>query len=258
MKLDGELERLLRKLSGPLPASTQLRRVRIHASHDLALIRARDLLAGAHDIKLELEVLGGLDSLDSLARRQCELAGFHVSHGDNLAELVHDAMRGTLHTALQLVEVVDRQQGLMFRSGTSLPLASLRDLARSGARFINRQRGSGTRLLFDRLLHEAGLWSSDIRGYGDEEFTHLAVAATVAGAGADAGFGIQAAAAQFGLRFVPLARDTYYLACSEKDANEPNLHTIFEFLRQARFREACGEMPGYDASRAGRARVFRA
>src|SRR5262245_7657332 len=91
-------------------------------------------------------------------------------------------------------------------------IRTLADLASGRARFLNRQPGSGRRLMFDHLLAAAGIPASRINGYQSEEFTHAAVAATIASGKADAGFGIEAAAWQQGLEFVPLAMERYYLA----------------------------------------------
>jgi putative molybdopterin biosynthesis protein len=144
-----------------------------------------------------------------------------------------------------------REQGLITASGVKPSAQTLADLAKTGLKFINRQRGSGTRTLFDRLLGEAGLRPSDVRGYHDEEFTHLAVAATIAGGGADVGFGIRAAAAQFGLGFTPLALETYYLACREARSRDEPIPRLIAFLRSDEFRNICGELPGYDATDSG-------
>jgi molybdate-binding protein len=102
----------------------------------------------------------------------------------------------------------------MLAAGNPLGIHGLADLARLRARFVNRQKGSGTRLWFDRLLAEHGLAPADIRGYAGEEFTHQAVAALIASGAAEAGFGARAAAERFGLAFLPLGWECYHLAVS--------------------------------------------
>jgi putative molybdopterin biosynthesis protein len=152
--------------------------------------------------------------------------------------------------------LTEREQGLMLAQGLAAHIKSLSDLARGGQRFLNRQRGSGTRALLDELLREAGLRPAMIRGYQDEEFTHLAVAASIAGGGADAGFGIRAAAERFGLAFVPLARETYYLASRADGAVAVSLSRIAAWLRDAAFRTLCQDLPGYDTTHAGEESLF--
>jgi molybdate-binding protein len=159
-------------------------------------------------------------------------------------------------SSLLLAVLTEREQGLMLRPALAGQIQTLADLARGGQRFLNRQRGSGTRALLDELLREAGLRPAMIRGYQDEEFTHLAVAASIAGGGADAGFGIRAAAERFGLAFVPLARETYYLASRADGAVAVSLSRIAAWLRDAAFRTLCQDLPGYDTTHAGEESLF--
>jgi molybdate transport repressor ModE-like protein len=248
-----ELARIGAELGATLGESDAVaaRTLRIHASHDLALREAADRLSDAHGIEIDLVVHGSQDSLESLARRRCDVAGFHTAPDDSLDTVLHDAFPRGIPEPIVAYRLFQREQGLITTRGTKASIQTLADLAYTGARFINRQRGSGTRTLFDRLLGQAGLRSGDVRGYHDEEFTHLAVAATVAGGGADAGFGIRAAAAQFGLAFTPLAVETYYLACREMRARDEPIPRLVSFLRSAEFQAICNDLPGYDAAAAG-------
>lgn len=254
-RLGPELARIGAELSAGLgePEDGVGRGLRIHASHDLALRRATERLAEAHAIEIELATHGSHDSLESLARRRCDLAGFHTAPDTPLDAVVGTAFPKGIPEPLVAYRLFQREQGLIVAAGHRARVRTLAELASSGARFINRQRGSGTRTLFDRLLRQAGLRPSDVHGYHDEEFTHLAVAATVAGGGADAGFGIRAAAAQFGLAFTPLAVETYYLACREARAREDPIPRLVAFLRGPEFQAICRALPGYDARDAGAA-----
>jgi molybdate transport repressor ModE-like protein len=249
-----ELARIASELAATLGETDTgvARRLRIHASHDLALRRASERLAEAHGFDIDLAVLGSHDSLESLARRRCDVAGFHTAPDTSLEAVLGEAFPKGIPEPILAYRLFQREQGLISATGVQPPVHTLAELARSGARFINRQRGSGTRTLFDRLLSEAGLRPSDVRGYHDEEFTHLAVAATIAGGGADVGFGIRAAATQFGLGFTPLAVETYYLACREARSRDEPIPRLIAFLRSGEFREICGSLPGYDSTDAGR------
>ena len=250
-------------------ASLRSASLQVCASHDLALARARDALA-AGGVDLALQVQGSLDALQSLLARHCDIAGFHLRHGQSVQAwlLQHGAgnapMRRQGSTAgsskrpsnLLLAVLTEREQGLMLTQGLAAHIKSLSDLARGGQRFLNRQRGSGTRALLDELLREAGLRPAMIRGYQDEEFTHLAVAASIAGGGAEAGFGIRAAAERFGLAFVPLAKETYYLATRADGAIAPSFSRIAAWLRGAAFRTLCHDLAGYDTTHAGEESLF--
>ncbi len=240
---------LAHELSSPAPAIA--RRWRVFASHDLALLNARESLSHACGVELDLQTHGSDDCLDALARRRCNIAGFHLAGDESPEVRLRDSLGRSPDRPIRLIEFAKREQGLMLRSGTETKINSIADVARSGARFVNRQRGSGTRTLFDRLLKEENLRAVDIRGYQDEEFTHLAVAATIAGGGADAGFGIRAAAVQFGLPFVPLERETYYLACREERPDAGHISRLITFLKSAEFRAICAALPGYDATHSG-------
>jgi molybdate-binding protein len=116
---------------------------------------------------------------------------------------------------------------------------------------VNRQRGSGTRALLEFMISTGGLDRSRMRGYDDEEITHAAVAALVAGHQVDVGFGVQAAAEQYRLDFVPICKERYYLACRATELESPAVEALVATLRTARFREMVAKLPGYDAPNAG-------
>lgn len=223
-------------LRGPAAQAALL----VHASHDLALAELRELAAGR--VALELHFQGSLDCVEALASRRCDVAGFHAGKADALWRL----LRPRNH---RVVRFAAREQGLIVRRGAKL--RSLRDLARPGVRFINRQAGSGTRQLLDQLLREGAISPARIHGYADEELTHLAVGATVAAGRADAGFGIRAAAARYGLDFVSLAWEQYYLACSVPTYEGPAFSALRELMAGRRFRTRATRLPGYDLSRSG-------
>jgi molybdate-binding protein len=116
---------------------------------------------------------------------------------------------------------------------------------------VNRQRGSGTRLLLDQLLAQRGLRAADIRGYNTEEFTHPAVAATIAAGRADAGFGVKAAATRFGLDFLPLRRERYWFALRARDQDNAAIQAFLKALGGDELRRMARHFPGYDARGAG-------
>ncbi len=213
----------------------------VHASHDLALGVLRDLAATGGTV-LDVHFQGSTACLDDLARRRCDIAGFHAggAPGEGFGPLRPDRHR--------VVQFALREQGLLVAKGARI--AALGDLARRNVRFINRQKGSGTRDLFDRLLAEEGVAPKAIRGYADEEFTHLAVAATVAAGHADAGFGIRAAAAEYGLGFVPLATERYCLAADKATFESPAFGKVLALLGSRTFRKRAA-FPGYDLAQSG-------
>ena len=223
------------------------RSVVVHASHDLALARLRDMLARKRAVSLELSFEGSLEALRALARHQCDFAGFHIPDSP-VRSLMLEPFRPLLEEAsLRVVRFADREQGLMVAPGNPLGIRDIRDIARRKARFVNRQPGSGTRLFFDQLLTASGVRPSHIAGYRAEEFTHAAVAATVASGMADCGFGIEAAAREQRLDFVPVASERYYLAARASTLARPGPKALLAALSAPSFRRMLGRLPGYRA-----------
>jgi len=154
----------------------------VYASHDLVLAELRDLLRTGSGPKLDVRFVGSLESVVALCKSQCEIAGFHLPEG-SLGREVFPKYEPWLKPRVQrLIHFVRRAQGLIVAPGNPLGIGSLADVARTKARFINRQRGSGTHLALDKMLADSGIDKGDISGYYTEEFTHLAVAAAIAGA----------------------------------------------------------------------------
>ena len=246
-RLEPTLGRLSAELDREFAASPAQVLLRIVASHDLALLELRDI-ALAHGIAIDLHVRGSSESLAAYARGECELAGFHLvaGHPDLDLRLWLDPLRDAV------LPFAERRQGLMVKRGNPKRIASLTDLARANVRFVNRQEGSGTRALFDRLLAEAGVRPRQVSGYAVEEYTHLAVAATVASGMADAGFGIQAAAERHALAFVPVATEEYLLVCRLSRLNTQPLAKLRKLMASTAFRKATTGLAGYRLRAAGK------
>lgn len=253
-RLGPELESLASEIDrelGQVLAGGGTPTLMVYASHGLAVGVLRDLVNERHTVKMDLQFRGSLDSLRMLSAGRCDLAGFHLPEGE-LARRLAPRFRRWLHPKTQLlIHVVYREQGLMTLAGDPKGISRVEDLADRDVRFVNRQPGAGTRLILDQLLADAAIEPSAIKGYDTEEFTHMAVAAMVASGAADAGFGIEAAARQFGLRFVPVARERYFFALRREVLARPAVQDLLEVLRGQAFREQVAKLPGYDPSHAG-------
>ncbi len=254
-RLAPELESLASELNAELRSarmSGEVAPLRVYASHGLALGLMRELLFRERGLRLDLQFRGSLESLRLLSGGRCDLAGFHIPDG-GLGRRLAPRYRHLLHPEGQLlIQVVHRQQGLMCSKAAAI--RALSDLTHEEVRFVNRQVGSGTRLIFDALLAEAGIAPEAVRGYHNEEFTHMAVAALIAGGAVDAGFGIEAAARQFDLAFVPMVRERYLFALKRELLNRPAVTAILEVIRGVAFRDQAGALPGYDTGGAGAVR----
>jgi putative molybdopterin biosynthesis protein len=224
----------------------------LFASHDLALPRLKDFMAHEAKLHLDLQFRGSMACVAALSRGECMLAGFHVSEDRAPGTLTQKTFKRLLKPGKhKLINFLSRQQGLIVGACNPKEITSLHDLKRSGIRFVNREPGSGTRLEIEQLLARENIASAAINGYGFVETTHLAVAAAVASGQADVGFGISAAAAQFGLDFIPLLREQYYLACLKETLNEPAIIKLRELLKNNRWQGIIKNLPGYDTASAG-------
>ena len=225
----------------------------IFASHDLALPLLRERASRKHRLHIDLKFAGSIDALRAVADGRCTVAGFHVPP---LAEARSDFARA-LKPLLKpgrhkLIGCTRRTVGLMVAPGNPLRLQNLGDVAHTGVRFVNRQIGSGTRLLTDHLLRKDGIAPSSIAGYSEAiENSHIAVAAAIASGAAQAGIGIEAAARQFGLEFVELVREDYFLACLRDALDEPAVVKLREALRDPVWQKAVCALPGYAIVRGG-------
>jgi len=131
-------------------------------------------------------------------------------------------------------------------------VTGVEDMAERHLRYVNRQRGAGTRMLLDQQLVQHGIEPGEIEGYRREEHTHLAVAAAVAAGRADCGLGVLAAARAFGLDFVPVAKEPYDLVLLEDSLNDELLAPLFDLLESEDFRDAVTALGGYDTAEMGR------
>lgn len=226
--------------------------LRLLASHDYALSKVfatppSDATSAQLQDAIHMANTGSVECIRALLRGDADLAGYH--HATlTVANAIKENQAATVWNRVEdsaefwSVALMQREQGLIVAPALKSKVKGLSDLMRPGLRFVNRQRGSGTRVLLDALMAEAGLAATAISGYGHEEFTHQAVAATIAAGAADAGPGLRTAAAQFKLHFVPLATETYRIAGRTESQQHPGVLKLIDVLR----REAAG-LPGYAA-----------
>lgn len=223
-------------------------------SHDLVLdIAASALRTVDPAITLASANVGSLGGLVALRDGLCHLAGSHLLDPETgeytlpyLDKLFADGPE------VAVVRLVHREQGLLVPPGNPLGLRGLADLTRPGLRYVNRQRGAGTRVLLDQELGRLGIDPADLVGYAREEHTHLAVAAAVAGDRVDTGLGIRAAARAFGLDFVPVAEEPYDLVLRADTLEDPLLAPLWKLLADPAFRAEVEALGGYSCRETGR------
>jgi putative molybdopterin biosynthesis protein len=215
----------------------------VRASHDLALPVLQQHAARSADLHLNIGFQGSVDALRALNDRQCLVAGFHVPALPGKAPVFANALKPKVH---KLIACSRRMQGLMVRKEHATLIHDFPDLVRQRLRFVNRQPGSGTRMLVEHLIREHALEPGSVLGELEHiENTHVAVALCVASGVVDAGVGIEAAALQFGLHFVPLVEESYFLACLAPDIHHPAVARLREILAGPRWRGILADLPGY-------------
>ena len=223
-------------------------------SHDLVLdLAASELRAADPGVTLASSNVGSLGGLVALRDGLCHLAGSHLldpETGEYTLPYVDRVLGKDRDVAV--VRLVHRDQGLIVAPGNPLGLTTIDDLARDGVRYVNRQRGAGTRVLLDHELRRRGIAPDGVSGYTREEHTHLAVAAAVAAGRADAGLGIMAAARAFGLDFVPVTREPYDLVLDAETLEDAVTSRLWDLLAQPSFREAIEGLGGYHTGETGR------
>jgi molybdate-binding protein/DNA-binding transcriptional regulator YhcF (GntR family) len=245
----------LREAGAGQPEESRAGAIRFAGSHDLAV----EVLAAmvGPSVVLETSYVGSLGGLMALARGESEVAGAHLwdeATGEYNVPFVRRLLPGR---RVVLVTLVHRSLGLITAPGNPESIGGLADLP-GGARFVNRQPGSGTRVWLDAHLRSAGIDPASITGYERVELTHHAVARTVEGGEADVGLGIGAAAAASGLGFVPLTRERYDLVFPAEVWERPEAHDVAAAIRDEGFRSAVAALGGYDLSGAGEVSVVEA
>lgn len=244
--LASELETELDKTLG-IPSS----QIRLDASHGFA-VAAFLRQASEVGLQIDLRYRNSNDAVASLSRGESDLAGFHVPLGEYEAEAMQRYGKLLNTKSHQLIHLAVRVQGLFINPGNPLGIAALEDIARNDVRFVNRQAGSGTRMLLELMLHRHNILPAQINGYENTEFTHSAVAAFIASGMADVGIGVETAAARFKLDFIPLLKERYFFAVPTESLERPEMQQVINVLRTDTFRAAVNQLPGYDASETGK------
>ncbi len=219
-------------------------------SHDMTLDLLAQFLA-QKGRRLSSANAGSLGGLIALKRGETHFAGSHLLDPETGEYNVSYIERYLPDVAVELLTLVEREQGLIVQKGNPLGLRDLQDVALQQARFVNRQRGAGTRVLLDWALERGGLSAENIPNYQQEEYTHLAVAAAIASGRADTGLGIAAAAAALDLDFIPLFQERYDLVIPKEFAHSDLLQPLFAVLENKAFKNEVARLRGYSTVKMG-------
>jgi putative molybdopterin biosynthesis protein len=233
------------------------RTIVVIGSHDLTIdLLAQFLAAGGEGLRLTSANVGSLGGLLALRRGEAHLAGSHLLDPETGIYNESYIRRYLPDRDIVIVTLAGREQGWIVPKGNPKAITTWQDTARPDIALINRQRGAGTRVLFDYQLAQHDIDSANVNGYQREEYTHLAVAAAVASGTADTALGIRAAARALELDFVPLALEQYELVIPREEHESELLKPLLRLLEDEEFRTAVAAMPGYHIESMGQKRIL--
>ncbi len=239
-------------LGGAGNKSAEKNSIRIVGSNDLAL----DLLVSRvkyenPEISVQITAAGSLGGLLAIHEGKADMAGIHLLDEETGQYNYPYVEKVLKNMEVAVVHLADRIQGLMVLKGNPKHILTLEDLKRSDVTFVNRQKGSGTRVWLDYKLRELGILPPTIRGYEREMDTHLAVALSILKGEADAGLGIQAAATSCGLDFIPATKERFDLVIPISKYSSQTFAPILRVVQSEEFKRVVKEMGGYDTSQTG-------
>jgi len=224
----------------------------IVGSHDMALnLLVSQTMRDNPQLNIEVTYAGSLGGLIALQEERADMAGIHLldeETGEYNYPYIKRIMPGR---EIAIVHLAYRIQGLMFAPENPKQIKGLRDLRRPEITFVNRQKGSGTRVLLDLQLRQSGVLISDITGYERELDTHLAVGSTIAKGEADVGLGIEAAARSCGLGFLPLFNERYDLVIPKENYQSRLFSPLLEMITSEDFKKVVDQVGGYDTTQTG-------
>ena len=221
-------------------------------SHDLAIAVLEDQLRQRHpELKIAASNVGSLGGLLALGRGETHIAGTHLLDPESGVYNVPDVKKTLSKVPLELIHLAQREQGILIARGNPKSISGLKDLAKHGIRFVNRQPGSGTRVLLDHELKKNAIDRATITGYEREEFTHMAVGVAVASGLADAALGVRAAATALGLDFIVIANEQYDLLVSRPFLDSERGAKLIGTVCSDGFKLAVRALGGYDTTRCG-------
>ncbi|SPD72528.1 Molybdenum cofactor synthesis domain protein [uncultured Desulfobacterium sp.] len=224
----------------------------IIGSHDITIdILADEIRQRGYDIRVSSGNVGSLGGLIALKKETCHMAGSHLldtETGEYNISYINKYLKGV---GISVFNLVLRDQGLIIPKGNPKGIRGIEDLERQDITFVNRQAGSGTRILLDFRLRQLGIDPAHVRGYDHEEYTHMAVAVDVLSGAADCGLGIFAAARALDLDFIPVEREQYDLIIPSEIINQSKIQSVLDTIRSKNFRNRVTALGGYDPGNSG-------
>ena len=234
------------------PLSSIQNTIVVVGSHDNTLdVLANLIRAGRKNLTLSSSHVGSMGGLMAIKKQGCHLAGSHLLDTQDGSYNISYVKKYVPDMKVKLVHLVLRDQGLILPQGNPKTIKNIEDLSRKDITFLNRQAGSGTRILLDYRLKQLGIDPSDVNGYENEEFTHMSVAVAVQSGSVDVALGIYAAARALNLDFVPVVTEQYDLVIPEIYFESENIQILLETIESAEFKNQVQALGGYSTERTG-------
>jgi putative molybdopterin biosynthesis protein len=235
-----------------LPDASDRDTIVMLGSHDLAVnLLSQQVRQARLGIDLLALPVGSLEGLVALRQGVAHITGCHlldIESGEYNRPFVRHFFPDR---KMVMVTLADREQGLLLAPGNPHQIHGLEDLARKDIQMLNRNRGSGTRLWLDKRLNQLGIAPDRVRGYNQEARTHTAVANAVHQGRADTGLGLQAAAQQFRLDFIPLFQERYDLVLPQEVFEDRRYHSMLDMIHSGEFRLGVESLGGYNTAHTG-------
>ncbi len=220
--------------------------IRLSGSHDFLVEHLVKQTSKDLQLQIQPTYIGSLEGLMLLYRGQSDIAAIHLldpaSQEYNLP-VIHQLF---VYESISVVRFVSREQGFIVAKGNPKGIYDFNDLVRKDVQFVNRQKGAGTRFLFDSMLSKNRIAPSEINGYSTEEWNHLSTASYISRGMADVAFGIQSAASHLGLDFIPVAKEQFDLVFRFTNENKQKLTELFHYLQSPGFKSSLTDLEGYD------------
>jgi putative molybdopterin biosynthesis protein len=234
------------------PLSSIQNTIVVVGSHDNTLdVLANQIRTGRKNLTLSSSHVGSMGGLMAIKKKGCHLAGSHLLDTQDGSYNISYVKKYLPDMKVKLVNLVLRDQGLILPRGNPKSIKDIEDLRRKDILFINRQAGSGTRILLDYRLKQLGIDPSEVNGYENEEFTHMSVAVAVQSGAVDVTLGIYAAARALNLDFIPVVTEQYDLVVPEIYFESENIQILLETIDSSEFKNQVEALGGYSTKRTG-------
>ena len=236
----------------PKAVNTALDTIRLAGSHDFLVEHLVKYVTRQNSgVSIQPTYIGSLEGLMMLYRNMCDVAAIHLLDPNSKQYNLPFIKQLFVNEPITVMRLAAREQGLIVAKGNPKGIKNFHDLTRDDVVFVNRQKGSGTRFLLDFHLENKEIVPDKIKGYDNEEWTHLSTASLISGGKADAALGIQSAACKLDLDFVPICAEQFDLVFRWTKQNQSSLQLLIDILEVTNFKESLQDKEGYDVSELG-------